>query len=195
MIRKRAPKRFEAWQIIYIDLMTNIMITFVILWSISQGKQNGVDETIGNESAQMVTLPGDVLFDPGRSFLSTNGKQVFKNLFLDKNNQSVLSFESSPMTKRMLVIHGHTDGDGSKAQNLDLGFQRALSAFQEISSYSKELSEHVIICSHADNTPAVEVPKFSGKLSAAQQTMAKDAKAKNRRITIEDKILERLLVP
>jgi outer membrane protein OmpA-like peptidoglycan-associated protein len=142
-----------------------------------------------------VTLPGDVLFDAGKASLSKAGKDVFRSLFLDKNNQSVLSFEDTGMTNRMLVIHGHTDGDGPKDKNLDLGFQRALSAYREISQHSKDFSEHAIICSHADNTPAIEVPKFKGNLTALQANLARDAKAKNRRITIEDKVVQRPTQP
>jgi hypothetical protein len=49
----------------------------------------------------------------------------------------------------------------------------------------------VVICTHADNTPAQEVPAFGGTLSAAEQTAVKEAKSKNRRITIEDKVITR----
>ena len=180
MRRRFERKKFEAWQIIYIDLMTNIMIFFVILWSINQGKEKGIDDAIGNETAQMVTLPGDVLFESGKTGLTKAGRDVFQSLFVDKNQQSVITFDSNALTKRMLVIHGHTDGDGQKDRNLDLGFQRALTAFREVSRYNKDLPEHVIICSHADNTPALEVPKFSGKLNAQQPTNAREAKSKNR---------------
>src|SRR5258708_6527913 len=116
--------------------MTNIMIFFVILWSINQGKQKGIDDAIGNESTAMVNLPGDVLFQSGRAAMTTEGVSVFKKLFTDASG-AILSFESNALTKRMLLIHGHTDNDGTKEKNLDLGFQRALAAYREIRKYGK----------------------------------------------------------
>lgn len=196
MIRRRPSvrKHQESWKIVYIDLITNIMIFFVILWSISQGASKGVDDVVGNESAAMVNLPGDVLFKSGRAAMTEEGREVFKKLFTDATG-AILNFESNSLAKRMLVIHGHTDNDGTKNQNLELGFQRAVAAYNEIRRYSKDLDDHIVICSHADNSPAREVPKFTGKLAKQQQQVLSEAKSKNRRITIEDKILESLAVP
>jgi hypothetical protein len=50
----------------------------------------------------------------------------------------------------------------------------------------------VVICSHADNSPAQEVPEFAGLLSEAEQSAIREAKSKNRRITIEDKLVSRV---
>jgi outer membrane protein OmpA-like peptidoglycan-associated protein len=94
----------------------------------------------------------------------------------------------------MLVIHGHTDNEGQKEKNLDLGYQRALAAYREIARYGTDVPDHVVICTHADNTPAEEVPAFGGTLSAAEQAAVKEAKSKNRRITIEDKLVSRTKV-
>ena len=89
----------------------------------------------------------------------------------------------------MLVINGHTDGDGEKNRNLELGFQRAYAAYNEVSKYSEDLPNHVVICTHADNSPEVAVPKFEGNISKVQRETLKNTKSKNRRITIEDKII------
>jgi flagellar motor protein MotB len=186
-------KKTESWQIIYIDLMTNIMIFFVILWSINQGMKKA-NEAIGNESAAMVNLPGDILFQSGRASVTSEGREVFKKLFTDTTG-AILNFDSDALTRRLLVIHGHTDNDGTKDKNLELGFQRALAAYKEIRQYSKDLDDHIVICSHADNSPAREVPKFTGKMAAAQQAFLSESKSKNRRITIEDKIVERNTLP
>jgi flagellar motor protein MotB len=189
----RAPpprRRFDTWQIIYIDLMTNVMIFFVILWAISQRQSKGVSETFGTETVKMVNLPGDVLFSSGRSEMSVQGREVMSKLFSD-DAKTVLSFDTGGLVKRLLVIHGHTDNDGTKDQNLDLGYQRAMAAYREIRKYGGELSDHVVICTHADNTPAQEVPAFGGALSGAEENAVRAAKAKNRRITIEDKLVSR----
>lgn len=186
------PRRgFDTWQIIYIDLMTNVMIFFVILWAIqTRQSKPGVSDTTGTQTVKMVNLPGDVLFPSGSSNLSKDGQGVLGKLFKDDTG-TVLNFDTGPLSSRLLVIHGHTDSDGEKDQNLELGYQRALSAYKEIRKYGPELSDHVVICTHANNSPAQEVPPFSGTLSAAEQAQVSAAKAKNRRIAIEDKVVSR----
>lgn len=183
--------RSAPWLIIYTDLMTIIMVFFVILWSLNQGKDIGVSETIGDVSARMISLPGDVLFPPGKHELSEEGNNVFKNIFYDETEQ-VLNFQTSGLTKRLLIINGHTDGDGQKDKNFELGYQRAYAAYEEISKYSNELADHAVICTHADNSPQLEVPQFEGTISKAQREILKLSKSKNRRITIEDKIMSNL---
>lgn len=175
----------ESWQVIYIDLMTIIMVFFVILWSLNQGKDIGVSETVGDVSRRMITLPGDVLFKAGKHQLAEEGKTVFKNIFYDESGQ-VLNFQNSGLTKRMLIFHGHTDGDGKKEENIQLGFRRAYSAYNEVKKYNKDLADHAVICTHADNSPQLEVPKFEGKISKTQREALRLTKSKNRRITIED---------
>lgn len=175
----------EPWQVIYTDLMTIIMVFFVILWSLNQGKDIGVSETVGDVSARMISLPGDVLFAAGKDKLATEGSAVFKNIFYDETGQ-VLNFQNTGLTKRMLIFHGHTDGDGKKDSNFALGFKRAYSAYTEVKKYNKDLVNHAVICTHADNSPQLEVPKFEGKISKAQRQALKLTKSKNRRITIED---------
>jgi outer membrane protein OmpA-like peptidoglycan-associated protein len=184
----RQRRAFDVWQIVYIDLMTNIMIFFVVLWAVqSRPNKSGISDTIGTETVKMVNLPGDVLFPSGKSEMSPGGKDVIHKLFAD--SKAVLNFDTGGLTKRLLVIHGHTDNDGTKDKNLDLGFQRALAAYREILRYGSDLSDHVVICTHADNSAAQEVPAFGGTLSPAEQVAIKEAKSKNRRITIEDKLV------
>jgi outer membrane protein OmpA-like peptidoglycan-associated protein len=186
----RQRRGFDVWQIVYIDLMTNVTIFFVVLWAVSaRPNKGGISDTVGTETVKMVNLPGDVLFASGKADLSGDGKQVLGKLFAD--SKAVLNFDTGNLAKRLLVIHGHTDNAGAKDKNLELGYQRALSAYREILKYGGELSDHVVICTHADNSPAEEVPQFGGTLSPAEQNAIKEAKAKNRRISIEDKVLSR----
>jgi outer membrane protein OmpA-like peptidoglycan-associated protein len=186
----RQRRGFDVWQIVYIDLMTNVTIFFVVLWAVSaRPNKAGISDTVGTETVKMVNLPGDVLFSSGKSDLSEGGRQVLGKLFAD--SKAVLNFDTGNLAKRLLVIHGHTDNAGPKDKNLELGYQRALSAYKEILKYGGELSDHVVICTHADNSPTEEVPQFGGTLSPAEQSAIKEAKAKNRRISIEDKIMSR----
>jgi flagellar motor protein MotB len=194
VIRRREPRQrrtFEVWQIVYIDLMTNVMIFFVVLWAVqSRPRKSGLSDTVGTETVKMVTLPGDVLFPSGKSELSDGGHEIMSKLFNDETH-TVLNFDVGPLQKRMLVIHGHTDNEGQKEKNLQLGYERAMAAYHEIARYGSDVPDHVVICTHADNTPAVEVPAFGGTLTTTEQAAVREAKGKNRRITVEDKLVSR----
>jgi flagellar motor protein MotB len=187
----RPRRSFDTWQIIYIDLMTNVMIFFVVLWAIQThqtARATGQGRGLGNESVKMIDLPGDVLFAPGKSELSEGGHQVLGRLF-GGGGRAVLDFDAGALHKRLLVIHGHTDSDGAKEKNLELGYARALSAYHEIARYGADLSDHVVLCTHADNTAAARAPAQAAELDEDQQAALRRAKAKNRRITIEDKLV------
>jgi len=178
IVTRTSRPRSEVWQIIYIDLMTQIMMFFVILWSIGQlsSHAKGVSKSVGDETVHMVTLPGDVLFPSGKSKLSPDGEAVFGKLFQDSTGE-VLNFDTGGLTRRVLVVHGHTDGDGAKEDNFVLGFQRALSVYKEIKKYGPEIVDHAVLCSHADNSPAKAVPQFqgtalAGELSACEHSTA-----------------------
>jgi flagellar motor protein MotB len=188
-VTRRQKPKFDVWPVVYIDLMTQIMMFFVILWSISQmqAKKKGASKTVGDTTEHVVSLPGDVLFPSGRTKLTPQGEEVFARLFKDDTGE-VLTFETGGLTKRVLVIHGHTDSDGKKDDNYVLGFQRALTVYKEIQKYGPEISDHAVLCTHADNTPVKEVPLFTGALTPAQAQALSEAKSKNRRITIEDQV-------
>ena len=179
------------WSIIYIDLMTQIMAFFVIVWSVEHGTRatqtavigTGVGAGIGDQTARMVDLPGDVLFASGQTDLAADGKGILDRLFGDTTS-GVLSFDQGGLAQRKLVIHGHTDDVGYKDANFQLGYQRASAVYQEIRRHSKELPDHVVLCTHADNTPALSVPA-----APALRPAIDDARAKNRRITIEDLVV------
>lgn len=101
IIRRTGRPKQEVWQIIYMDLMTQIMMFFVILWSISQVKAHtaGVSKTIGDKTAHEVSLPGDVLFPSGKAKLSPQGEEVFSKLFKDDTGD-VLNFDTGGLTRR-----------------------------------------------------------------------------------------------
>lgn len=186
-MERKSRRSGDDWQVVYMDLMTIMMVFFVILWSISQGKDEGLSPTPGSETTHMVNLPADVLFKPGKSAMTAGGKEVFKKLLGDQP-ETVLNFDSGGLTRRRLVIHGHTDSDGKKSENLELGYKRALAAYREIKAYGPQLADNVTLCTHADNSPMQATPAISGKLTQAQRQSLIEAKSKNRRITIEDKI-------
>jgi flagellar motor protein MotB len=180
------------WQIIYMDLMTTMMVFFVILWSAEQGaadqQYTGISHTIGDQTVRMVHLPGDILFASGRAELAPEGSQVFQRLFGDDAG-AVLDFDQGGLARRQLVIHGHTDEVGDKDENFLLGYQRAYSVYEEIRRFSGEVPDHVVICTHADNTPTEVVPVIDGTPTDEQRQAIREARARNRRIAIEDQII------
>ena len=175
------------WSIIYIDLMTQIMAFFVILWSVEHGtklvqtKPIGTGIGMGDQTARMVDLPGDVLFASGQTTLAADGRGVLDKLFGDPSS-GVLSFDQGGLAERKLVIHGHTDDVGDKDKNFLLGYERAYAVYQEIRKHGAEVPDHVVLCTHADNTPSRALPPQGDKT---------EARAKNRRITIEDLVVEK----
>lgn len=189
--RRPAAKKSHGalWSIIYIDLMTQIMAFFVIVWSVEHGARVtqtpslGTGVGMGDQTARMVDLPGDVLFASGQTQLASDGRAILDQLFGDPDS-GVLSFDQGGLAQRKLVIHGHTDDVGLKDANFQLGYQRAYAVYQEIRRHSKEVPDHVILCTHADNTPARSVPP-----PPVSRAVADEARAKNRRITIEDLVV------
>lgn len=172
---ERRRRARHVWQVVYMDLLTTVTVFFILAWSITRGKEGAVRHSFGDRTARMVSLPGDVLFPSGKAELSAEGQGVFSRLLRDDAG-AVLHFDMGRLVHRQLVIHGHTDSDGAKDDNLFLGYRRALSVYKEIQKYSPEIADHVVLCTHADNSPAAPLP-------------LPEAKAKNRRITIEDQLL------
>jgi outer membrane protein OmpA-like peptidoglycan-associated protein len=168
--------------------MTQIMAFFVIVWSVEHGTRLtqtpalGTGIGMGDQTARMVDLPGDVLFASGQTAMAADGKAIVDKLFGDADS-GVLSFDQGGLGERKLVIHGHTDDVGAKDANLQLGYQRAYAVYQEIRRHSKELPDHVVLCTHADNTPALAMPP------PADRAAADEARARNRRITVEDLVV------
>jgi flagellar motor protein MotB len=195
---RRPPPRKKGhgalWSIIYIDLMTQIMAFFVIVWTIEHGSKATATPNLatgfgmGDQTVRMVDLPGDVLFASGKTELAPEGKTVIAKLFGDTAS-GVLDFDRGGLAQRKLVIHGHTDEVGLKDANFQLGYQRAWSVYQEIRRHSKELPNHVMLCTHADNTPSVDLPPGEPKLTDEEKVVIAAARAKNRRITIEDLVI------
>src|SRR5215470_710515 len=169
--------------------MTQIMAFFVIVWAAEKGaklvatKPVGSGVGMGDQTARMVDLPGDVLFASGQTQMASDGKAILDKLFGDADS-GVLSFDQGGLAQRKLVIHGHTDDVGIKDANFQLGYQRAYAVYQEIRRHSKEVPDHVILCTHADNTPARAVPP-----PPVPRAVADEARTKNRRITIEDLVV------
>ena len=58
-------------------------------------------------------------------------------------------------------------------------------------THSTDVPDHVVLCTHANNTPSREVPAAVPGDAAAKGAAAA-ARSKNRRITIEDLVVDKL---
>ena len=189
----RKSSHGALWSIIYIDLMTQIMAFFVIVWTVEKGTKAtqttalGTGIGMGNQTVRMVDLPGDVLFASGKTDVAADGKKVVGELFGDPQS-GVLSFDQGGLAERKLVIHGHTDDVGDKEKNFQLGYERAYAVYREIRAHSSDVPDHIVLCTHADNTPAHVVPI---DVVPGDAEKAKLARSKNRRITIEDLVIDK----
>ncbi len=199
--RQRAQRKKSEglWAMIYIDLMTQIMAFFVIIWAVDLNDKEtstpelatGMGMGIGDQSVRMVDLPGDVLFASGKTELGAEGRGIIDKLFGDRDS-GVLSFDQGGLATRKLVIHGHTDDLGPKDENFELGYQRAWAVYREIRAHSAELPQHVVLCTHADNTPSRAIdgePADGLKLTPEERDIIRQARARNRRIAIEDLVV------
>jgi flagellar motor protein MotB len=202
MRRRRLPPPRRGhgalWSIIYIDLMTQIMAFFVIVWTLEHGAKAtqtaslgtgmGAGVGMGDQTVRMVDLPGDVLFPSGETELGADGRAILDRLFGEPAS-GVLSFDRGGLAQRKLVIHGHTDDVGPKDKNFELGYRRAWSVFAEIRRHSRELPDHVVLCTHADNTPASPPLAPRAAPTPSERAAIQAARAKNRRIAIEDLVV------
>jgi OOP family OmpA-OmpF porin len=114
-------------------------------------KVNKVDQSNAGKSAVftsdalMVTLPSDVLFDPGSSALRAGTNVILDNLIADLKN-----YEGATVR-----IAAHTDNNGEAKDNQNLSFARS----QSVSQYlSKTLGDkyHWVVIGYGGTSPSVE---------------------------------------
>lgn len=185
--RKYQAQEDYTWQAVYMDLVTMLMIFFLLLWVLYQGKPS---EGIGSYQSVMVEA-GDSFFVKGKADLSQKAKDTIKKL---SNVELGLGSIGKTRNRNTLVLHGHTDSDGSKFANLNLGYRRAYNVLVELSKYKPEVLENASICTHADNLKKFKLP-YMGDLGASaemrdilsRQTI--DSNAGNRRVEIEYKTI------
>ena len=177
-----------TWQAVYMDLITIVMIFFLVLSVVTKGKDEAESDKIGDYSTIEIPIPGDALFSSGRANLTKAGKANLKKLF--KSEQaSFPELEKTEQMKTEVVLHGHTDDVGGKIGNLNLGYRRALSVYKELKKYRPEVSKFVSVCTHADNLPEEDPRPVStslkGDILKQVKSFNKRVRKKNRRVILE----------
>jgi len=160
-----------TWQAIYMDLITMLMIVFLILATrVSQGLDQG--KSSGKGLAFESLKIGDNSFVTGKATLTEDAKMRIMDNLADINNPQnsflkELGFDKENEKYYFLTIHGHTDSLGSDQNNINLAFDRAnnvrsllVNKFIELRKSGNtirhsELDKRVLVsvCAHGHNFP------------------------------------------
>ena len=156
----------STWKIVYMDMITMLMILFLSLWVIDQGKAREPAKR-GDVTLTKVEIESDDYFMPGKFDLKKESLQKLNDLFFKgRNSFPAPGVDLEAGGRRVILIHGHTDDQGLKDDNFELGFQRAMSVYHEIQRNVPNLADNVGICSFADNFPLEKVRTHQSKGAA-----------------------------
>lgn len=185
------PIQDLTWQAVYMDLITIVMVFFLILWALN----NKANEKKGDITVNTVPIQGDKLFDTGKSRLK-NGAESAINSALFAQEAPVPKLgeildENGETTSRqkILMIYGHTDDVGNHKTNMRLGFERAFSVYERVIQKRDDFEGNVSVCTHGSNFPRARVepvPEFLGQ--EQKKSLIEDnviARQYNRRVTFE----------
>jgi len=160
----------STWKIVYMDMITVLMVMFLTLWL--SGKKHSDQENKGGDITEnRITIPADDFFDSGQAVLKPEARTRIKTIFLDR--EARLPSPGKEGRDRILyVIEGYTDNQGGKVANFELGFNRALAVYNELNASGtlQNFSNHVSICTHADNRPWR--PEVDGKIESSRTAAA-----------------------
>ena len=157
-----------TWQAVYMDLITMVMIFFLIMWVISNGKEDRGDIRIAKKD-----VPSDKLFKSGDSKLMDSARSAIDEALFDrvaplpKLGELKNSKGKKTGARRILMVYGHTDDVGvtggrnpirDQKQNMLLGFKRAYSVYKYVLTKRPDFEGNVGVCSFASYFPATKVP-------------------------------------
>lgn len=156
----------NIWQAVYMDLITMLMIVFLLMWVLAFGK-TGKGKSSGMPFAT-IEIP-DEAFRSGETALKKSFQDGIlsqlsggKDTFLEK-----LGYDEANEKYYFINIHGHTDHQGSHEANLRYGYERAVSVYKLLSNKYKNLRTdgsllrppkindkvNISVCSHSYSFP------------------------------------------
>ncbi|MGK5089120.1 OmpA family protein [Bdellovibrionota bacterium FG-2] len=172
----------STWKIVYMDMITMLMILFLSLWIIDKNKVRDQGKH-GDVTLNKVEFEADDYFDSGKSEIKPAAQSQLQNLFFgQKTPFPALGTDLKAGGRRVVLISGHTDDRGDKVENLELGFERAVSVFRELEKKVPNLGANVGICSYADNFPLEQIRPVAGDAKVRQSNESR--RRKNRRFEI-----------
>ncbi|MEO5968356.1 MAG: flagellar motor protein MotB [Bdellovibrionia bacterium] len=181
----------STWKIVYMDMITVLMVMFLTLW-LSGKNAPEKDKKGGDVTENRITIPADDFFDTGHATLKPEARTRIRQIFLDREIR-LPSPGREGRDRILYVIEGYTDSQGEKTSNFELGFNRAMAVYNELSDSGKlpEFSQNVSICSHADNK--AWRPDVDGKIESSKSINAASSLAltpdllrrRNRRVSVK----------
>ena len=194
-----------TWQAIYMDLITMLMILFLLLWVISTGKGDNKSSGFPFKSLNI----GENSFKSGSSALTSEAKKQILDAVLHQSKQPFLpklGFDKEEEQYRILMVHGHTDHAAPKGNqnnaheaNMKYGYDRAMSVYRVLKDEYKGLvkqgknelpldhSDKVLIsvCSHSFSYPVHKSKLVNGKNALP----SKEKEKANRRVNITASVI------
>lgn len=202
---QRAKEREPLWLIAYIDLTTNLMAIFILMFAMSKVDQSKFDAVASKVTRQRTDsldelkskidaeikakkLGGQVATDLGMFGLNVefNGGVLFNSASADlspfarKEAQPILDILSKTDVKYLLSLEGHTDDvpikGGKFLNNWGLSSARGVSLLDELKRHGVN-EKRMSVAGFADTRPMVAVAGKTG-------TELEQARARNRRVVI-----------
>ena len=190
-VRLRAAEaKFDIWPVVYIDLMTQIMMFFVILWSISQmqAQKKGVTTPSATQTVHEVTLPGDVLFPSGKTELTPAGRGRVREAVQGRHRRGA-DFETGGLHEARARDPRPHRQRWQEGQELRARLPARAGRVQgDPEVRPRDRRPRRASARTPTTRPRKRCPLFTGTLTPAQAQALGEARSKNRRITIEDQV-------
>jgi flagellar motor protein MotB len=190
---RREPSEDSTWQAVYMDLITLVMVMFLILWVIQVGGEGVPIDTRNIIPFAKLSLKDSSFPDGGVVF--QGDEEVKLRNYLKQSERELftrLGFSEEEDAFYYITVHGHGSLTGSFEQNMQISLQRAQSVADSIKHAYKELGHEsfpfrdksksdrfmISVCGHSYNFPIAELdPTLMGDLKKQQQSI-------NRRVDV-----------
>ncbi|WP_419172325.1 hypothetical protein [Halobacteriovorax sp.] len=185
-----------SWKDVYMDLVTLVMILFLVLWMRSKGG-DGAPIDINNAIPFTKITLGDSAYKNGSTELTNQTKKRLRDLLLSdeyKKKFSLLGKSDEDGFYYYVTVNGHASPDGTSFdKNMNsYAIPRAKKVQQFLSEIYKEIGHEnfpnrrpntednfmISVCGHSDNFPKVE---YNPSLKRRNQIIAQRP---NRRVEI-----------
>jgi hypothetical protein len=184
----------STWQAVYMDLITLLMLFFLILWIKQKGGDGAPVETNKIIPFQKISV-GDSSFASGKISLKKVAQNEISNMLSSDVNQQVLKnlgYSQKNDKYYYITVHGHGSLRGNFEQNMNIALGRARSVAEEVKNayklnkksdlVNKDIFKDdrymISVCGHSYNFPKENIDKnLQGRDLGQQQSV-------NRRVDI-----------
>jgi outer membrane protein OmpA-like peptidoglycan-associated protein len=183
----------STWQAVYMDLITLVMVLFLILWSIQEGGDGAPVETNNVVPFYKVTLKDSSFPDGGTVFGGSERKKLIQYLTkTERDDFTKLGHNRKDDSYYYITVHGHGSLTGTYEQNMNIAMRRAQSVADAVKDAYKSIGTKefknkdpnkndrymISVCGHSYNFPKAQLdPTLTGKMRGEQQKV-------NRRVDV-----------